>query len=243
MILRTILRYVLLIGSVVTMGLPALAALPLDVTLKPRPQAYADSCQSYGIALAAASLSASPLPATNANQLRASEKAIREARDSSIDTTTVPPETRTSHSVWKKAIEKASGGKLTAKIRYIPSAEDFYQEIERSTDVSNANALGPVISAILVKTPVLTSVEEVGTSKYPSGHIISVLGLAKGISNPPGLAALNPAVKGGGSPERVNCEFDDGIGDDKYQAFVSIEPTYRLKKFAAGYLFMTIEHK
>lgn len=225
----------------VAASFPSFAALPLDVTLKPRPQIYADSCQSYGMALAAAALPGSPLPVANAKQLRASEKAIREARDSSIDKSTNPPETRTSHSVWKKAIEKASGGKLTAKIRYIPSVEDFYTEVEKTTGVSNANGLGPVISAILVKTPVLTSVEEIGSSKYASGHIITVLGLAKGNSNPPGLAALNPAVQGGGSPERIKCEFDDGIGDDKYQAFVSIEPTYRLKKFGAGYLFMTIE--
>jgi len=239
MIRRIFISYLLLIALFMMVNFPVFAALPFDVTMRPSPQAYADSCQSYGMALAAASLPESPLPATNAKQLRTSEKAIREARENSV----VPPETRLSHSVWKKAIEKASGSKLTAKIQYIQSAEDFFKEIENTTGVSNANELGAVISASLVKTPVLTSVEMVGNNKYSAGHIIAVLGLGKGNSNPPRLAILNPAVKGVGSPERVTCEFDDSIGDDKYQAFVSIEPSYRLKKFKEGYLLMTIVPK
>lgn len=219
--------------------LHASAALPLDVTFRPRPQTYTDSCQSYGMAVGAASLPNTPLPATNAKQLRLSEINIRQARDSSIG----PGETRTSHSVWKKAIEKASGGKLTANIRYIKSAEDFYKEVEKVTGVGNASTIGATLSALLVKTPVLTSVESVDSSSYPGGHIITMLGLAKGNSNPPGLAVLNPAVKVGSSAEKVTCQIDDGPGDVKYQAFVSIEPSYKLKLFEAGYLFMTIAPK
>lgn len=215
------------------------AALPLDVTLRPRPQTYADSCQSYGMALAAASLPGTPLPASTAKELRVSENAIRNARDASV----AAGETRMSHSVWKKAIEKASGGKLTTKIRYIQLAEDFYSEVEKTTGVSSAGSIGAILSATLLKTPVLTSVESVGKSAYASGHIVTILGLNKGASNPPGLALLNPAVKVGAAPEKSTCEFDDGPGDVKYQAFVSLEPVYKLKKFDAGYLFMTVVPK
>ena len=54
------MRGLLLTGKVVMAlwALPtvALASTPLDIVLGPRPQTYTDSCQSYGLALAAASV-------------------------------------------------------------------------------------------------------------------------------------------------------------------------------------------
>jgi hypothetical protein len=147
-----------------------------------------------------------------------------------------------SHAVWKKAIEQVSAGALTADIQYIADFDQFVAQVVKLTGISSAKTLGTVLSAVMVKTPVLTSVESIGNNKYAGGHIVTLLGIDASVSSPPPIAVLNPAVKVG-SVEKVICEMNGKIGDEKYQAFATIEEKYELKKFPQGYLLITIKKK
>lgn len=218
----------------------ALAGVPVDLALRPRPQTYTDSCQSYGLAFAAASVPGSPLQAATAKELRVTERELRLARDALARAANRSPY---DHTVWKQALEQVSAGALTTDIRYVADIDHFMAEVEKATGVSNAQTLGPVLAAALMNFPVLTSVESIGNDKYASGHIVSVIGLARKPAPPHGLAMLNPAVKIGSAPERVACQLDDGVGDNRYQAFATIEYRYALKRFQSGYLLLTVRKR
>jgi hypothetical protein len=231
--------------SMLALGLAGLSmsahgAAPVDLVLRPRPQTYTDSCQSYGLAFAAASVPGTSLPAATGKQLRTLEVELRTARDAIANKDGASPY---DHAVWKKALEQVSAGALTLDIQYVSKLEDFVKKVEAATGISNAQSLGATLTAALVKTPVLTSVEKVGNDSYATGHIIEVLGVARGNASPPGLAVLNPAVKVGASPEKKACELDDGVGDTKYQAFASVESAYKLKPFGGKFLFMIVRKK
>lgn len=216
------------------------AGVPVDLVLRPSPQSFTDSCQSFSMAFAAAAVPGSLLLATNAKELRITEQELRKARDAIAKAAGADP---LSHDVWKKAIEQVSGGSLTADIRYLSSIEDFYKVVEANTSVVQAEVVGTLLTAALVKTPVLTSVTGIGNSSYAGGHIVAVLGLAKGNQSSLGLAVLNPAVKVGPSPEKNACNLDDTVGDMKYQAFASVEHKYTLKRFGRKFLIMTLRKK
>jgi hypothetical protein len=213
---------------------------PVDLILRPRPQSYTDSCQSYGLAFAAASIPGGPLQASTGKQLRVLEVELRAARDAIAQADGASPY---DHAVWKKALEKVSAGALTLDIQYIADFETFVGKVESTTGVSNAEGLGPTLAAALVKLPVLTSVDRIGNDSYATGHIVELIGVARGNSSPPGLAVLNPAVKLGALPEKKTCELDDKVGDTKYQAFVSVERSYTLKQFGGRMLFMVVKRK
>lgn len=216
------------------------AGVPVDLVLSPSPQSFTDSCQSFGLAFAAAAVPGSVLPASTARELRITEQELRKARNGIASAAGASP---LAHEVWKKAIEQVSAGTLTADIRYVNSIEDFYAAIRTNTGVLQADALGTLLTAAIVKTPVLTSVNSISTSIYSGGHIVAVLGLSEGNQSPLGLAMLNPAVKVGPSPAKVVCSFDDTVGDAKYQALASIERKYELKPFGGKFLVMTVRKK
>lgn len=218
----------------------AVTAAPVDLVLQPKPQSYTDSCQSWGITFAAASAPGTNLPASNAKELRVSEKEFRTIRDAMAKAT---GQNKFSHELWKQALENASGGLLTLKIEYVKDAETFFTKVEQLTGVSDAQLQSPMLAAALLKTPVLTSFVKVDASSYATGHIVPLLGIQRGNSSPPGLALLNPAVKGGASPEKIVCELDDTVGDKAYQAYFSITKQYTFKPFAGGILMMTIVRK
>jgi hypothetical protein len=234
------LRQVLTSSALLSVSVVASAGLPVDIAMRPRPQAYTDTCQSYGLALAAASTPNTPLRATNAGELRVSERELRTARDALAAKT---GKSKFDHSLWKDAVEQVSAGALTVDIKYIKNYEDWVAEVGNRTGVKNAQALGPVLSSALVTTPVLTSVNSIGTNTYATGHIVTLVGTAAGNTSPVALAVLNPAVKVGPSPEKVTCEMDDGPGDARYQAFATVESAYKLKEFPAGFLLMTVRKK
>jgi hypothetical protein len=192
------------------------------------------------LALAAASTPGTSLPASTAKELRVTEKELRLARDAIAKSMGKSPY---DHTVWKQAVEQVSAGVLTADVRYVANFEDFVSEVSKITGVSEAETFGAVFSAALVKMPVLTSVTMAGNDQYASGHIVALLGVAHGNQSPPALAILNPAVKVGSSRERIACEMDDGVGDDRYQAFITLESKYALKKFPSGYLVLTVRKK
>jgi hypothetical protein len=222
---------------VLSWAFPAQAGVPIDLVLRPSPQSFTDSCQSFGLAFAAASVPGSLLTASSAKELRVTEQELRKARDAIARADGEDP---LAHTVWKKAIEQVSSGALTADVRYVNSIAEFYKAVEAHTGVLQAETLGTVLTAALVKTPVLTSVTSLGTSTYGKGHIVAVLGVAKGNQSPLGLAVLNSAVKVGPSPEKVACNLDDTVGDMKYQAFASVERKYKLKPFEGKFLVMTV---
>ncbi|MBI5792670.1 MAG: hypothetical protein HZA63_14465 [Rhodocyclales bacterium] len=218
----------------------AQASPPVDLILRPRPQSYTDSCQSYGLAFAAASIPGGPLQAGTGKQLRVLEVELRKARDAIAKADGSSPY---DHAVWKKALEQVSAGALTLDIQYIADFEAFVDKVESMTGISNAEALGPTLAAALVKLPVLTSVNRIGNDSYATGHVVELMGVSRGNTSPPGLAVLNPAVKVGASPEKKTCELDDNVGDTKYQAFVSVERSYALKQFGGKLLFMVVKKK
>ncbi len=236
----TITQASMIILLAATLALPVLASIPVDLIVRPRPQTYTDSCQSYGLALAAASVPGSPLKATTARELRITERELRRTRDALAEDS---QKSAFDHTVWKQAIEQVSAGSLTADIRYIADIDQFMSEVEAVTGISNAQTFGAILTGALVKTPVLTSVESIGKDKYASGHIVGILGLARKPAPPHSLATLNPAVKVGSAPDRISCQLEDGVGDEIYQAFVTIEENYVLKKFPNGYLFITVRKK
>lgn len=228
------------LGTAITC-FPAVAALPADILMRPRPQTYLDSCQSYGMALAAASVAGSPLKASNAMELREAENELRKARNALAASAGASV---LSHTIWKQALEKVSGGQLTLDIKYYQDYEKWVEQVGVLTDVTNAATLGSSLSATLVKTPVLTSVTQMGASPYAGGHIVTVMGYDKGKVSPVPLAVLNPAVKVGAKPEKLTCEIDEGPGDAKYQAYASIESSYKLKKFdGLGYVILFVRKK
>lgn len=222
------------------LAVEAQASLPVDLVLRPRPQTYTDSCQSYGLAFAAASVPSSPLRADTGKQLRELEVELRQARDAIAKKEGASPY---DHGVWKKALELVSAGALTLDIQYVTDFEDFVKKVEGATGISTAETLGTTLNAALVKQPVLTSVETVGNDSYATGHIIELIGVSRDNSTPPGLAVLNPAVKVGALPEKKTCELDEGVGDAKYQAFASVERVYKLKQFGGKSLFMVVIRK
>jgi hypothetical protein len=175
-------------------------------------------------------------------ELRVTEQELRKARDA-IAKAPDGGGNPLAHTVWKKAVEQVSAGALTADIRYVNSIDEFYIAVEADTGVLQAETLGTVLTAALVKTPVLTSMSSIGGSTYGNGHIVAVLGVAKGNQSPFGLAVLNPAVKVGPSPEKIACNLDDTVGDMKYQAFASVERKYSLKPFDGKFLVMTVRKK
>ena len=216
------------------------SALPLDLTVRPLPQAYSDSCQSYGMALAAASIPGSPLKAANVKELRENEKAILRERDAIAKKERVD---RLSHLVWPKALEAASAGILTADIRYLKTEAEWRAEVQKLTGISSPSTVRPTLGAMLVKTVVLTSVTALGKNTYPS-HIIAVLGVENKANGE--VLVLNPAIKVGEGPEKLSCEIDDTPGDAKYKSYVSIENSYILKPFrnaTEGFLVMTVRKK
>lgn len=224
----------------ISVSMHAGAGLPTDIVLRPLPQAYMDTCQSYGMALAAASVSGSPLLASNAKELRSTERQLRQARD---ELAKKAGTSSLSHAIWKQAIERVSGNQLTLEIKYFQDFESWVDNVGKVTDVTNAGTLGPLLSSAVVASPVLTSLTVLGKNKYNGGHIVTVMGLDKGRISPPPIAVLNPAVKVGPNPEKITCELDEGPGDAKYQAFASIEKTYTLKKFDAGYVLLVVRKK
>jgi len=216
------------------------SALPADLTVRPLPQSYSDSCQSYGMALAAASVPGSPLKAANVKELRENEKAILKERDAIAKKEGVD---RLSHLVWPKALEAASAGILTADIKYIKTEAEWRAEVQKLTGVSSPSTVGPTLGALLVKNVVLTSVTAIGKNTYPS-HIIGVLGVENKANGE--VLVLNPAIKVGNGPEKLSCEIDDMPGDTKYKSYVSIESQYLLKPFnnaTEGFLVMTVRKK
>lgn len=213
------------------------AGVPVDIVIRPRPQSETDTCQVYGLALAAASVPGTNMLAGNAKELRQAERELQAVRDAIAQTS----REKYSHTVWKQALEKVSGGALTAEIRYVPNVEAFYAEVARLTGITNASSVGPVISGVLAKNIVLTSVKKVGKQKYSTGHIVGILGIDSINQSPQPLALLNAAVKLDKNVERIACELDEKVGDLKYQAAASIEKSYELTRFdGLGYLVLTV---
>jgi hypothetical protein len=228
----------LLVGALLGIA-SAHGASPVDVLVNPAPQTDLNSCQVYGLAFAAASVPGSPLQARNAKELRVLEQELRKRRDQLAANT---GKDKLDHTLWETVIAQASNGVLVAKATYIPSMEDFHAQVEKESGIAKASTLGPVLAGAVSKGVVLTSVTKVGSSSY-AGHIVGVMGLDRGTQSPVPLLMLNPAVKVGPSPLRNVCDLDGGLGDEKYQATATIEKKYVLKKFGAGYMFMTVRKK
>lgn len=223
------------------------SASGIELVLEPNPQTNTDTCQSYALAFVLALGSPEFSDAQTAKGLRALEKRIR------LDIDQVAKERGQSiysHLVWREVVKRVTSGKSQLKMEYINISEPsyFYQRIYEITGINNAGQLGAMLSSMVVKTPVITSVQAIEGSNYATGHIVTVLGLGEIVNplqsipaNTVDMLVLNSAVKTKGV--RVNmCHPDFELGDYRYQGSAFMAKQYQLKIFTGGkYLLMYLQ--
>jgi hypothetical protein len=206
----------------------------LQIVLNPKPQYSGNSCRSYGLALAVGTLPSSPLPVSDARQLREAEKSFQAKLESLGNAS--------SHETWRKAVDELSSGKLELVLEYPTSYEALYKRVRDLTKVHAADTLGSFLTIAVGATPVMTSVMSVGDNRYSTGHIVTVYGVSSQPVTPTPLVLLNPAVKVA-DKTKLACELDDVPNDAKWSASASLETKYELKKFGNGYLVMWVRKK
>lgn len=219
--------------ALVSLLLAVAWAQSLEIVLSPKPQAYPNTCQSYALAFAFARAGVPGFEVAGVAELRASEGRIRKALEQQGDPY--------AHATWQAATKTLTGGAFTLERREFSDPESFMAFLGDTTGVTNAGSLGTVLSFLTVRTPVLTSFSSIGSSSYPSGHIVAVLGTDGPPHQSRKLLLLNSAIKAG-SAVRLSCESGDLPGDARYKAAAGLEDAYTLKTYSGKFVALWL-HK
>ncbi len=200
----------------------------IDLVVSPSPQSYTNTCQSYALAYSLGTLGNSPYPIDTTRELRTLELELRQKIEAVAQRDQSTPY---HHAVWQTAVQEFTSGQFRLHREELADEAALAARIVELTGIDAAETLGPALSSFLIKTPVLLSFRRIGTSSYPSGHIVPVLGTSGGVVSRPKLLLLNPAVKSSPSPDRLLCSPDTLPGDTRYSAVTSIESDYELRPF------------
>src|SRR5262245_41840450 len=103
-------------------GIAVLQGAAINIIFVAKPQFAGNSCRSYAMALAAGTMTNSPVPVDTVAELRAAEKDLQ-LRLESTAKKMGPPNTPSSHAVWKRAVEEMTSGTLEAVVEYAPTGE------------------------------------------------------------------------------------------------------------------------
>lgn len=220
---------------------PGATAGPIELVLNPSPQEFSNTCQSYSMGLAATFQPNTPFAVTTPVQLRELERKLRKALEDSAKGK--PPQ----RGDWKVAMEAVSGGKLTVGWRTFDHLDPAMRFIAEKTGISKPETLGPVLSAGLVKTPVMLSFTRVEKSAYPSQHIVTAFGVqlpeaSMGDSAKPKLLLANSAVKYPNGVKNI-CAAEALSDNDKYRADLTLSGNYDLTLFDGKHLVTYVEKK
>jgi len=196
------------------------------------------SCQSYALAVALAFRKDGNFQISTADQLRRSEEEIRvkilAAKGSAAEVT---------REHVKAGFKAFTGGAYVVKEKVVNDIPTLGDSTSSITGISVASTVPPAfLIGATVKDVVLTSVTRVGTSNYPSGHFISLLG----VDGPPNSSrkylVLNGGIKVDGLPAKLTCV--DGVPDkpSKYDAGISwlTGEDLDFKAFAGKYVVWTV---
>lgn len=220
-----------------------------ELVLDPSPQSTSNTCQSYSIAYALAHSGLWYQAIENPKQLRELEVSLRKEINSVVHEQNSQGKKITPyhHATWVEAVKRVSSNNLKLTLYYPSSPTEYYQKISDITGITSSDILSAPIAAILVKKPIMTSVQKLNGDSYASGHVVTLLGLTetvpanKSIENMDReFLVLNSAVKS--NQKQFNmCSEEITSGDKKYSASVNVTKDYELKDWGGKYLLMWIE--
>jgi hypothetical protein len=216
--------------------IPCAALAQSFILTAPQPQAFTNSCQSYAVAFALGTAPGSAYPVRSTGELRSLEIELRKRIEDVAKKQNSTPDRL---EVWQVAVFEHTSGRYKLHSQAFPDVSTALRKVGEltQTTVGEPLALGPFVPQ--GGTPVLLSMEAILNSAYPSGHIVTALGVGGPLNSPKSLLVLNGAVKTG--PKTASsCQT---IGDEKYAAelqFLRYPTDFLLKKYADGYHVMWI---
>ena len=228
------------VGSFVLLACLALtgsARAQASFVQAPSGQSTPVSCQSYSLAVALAFKKDPAFSIDTAADLRRVEDAIRKAIESAQGKAS-----SVTHEHIIAGFQAYTGGRYTLKSRLVdlPTLGDLVASasgITSTTSTPLSFLLGASVRDVL-----LTSVSRVGSSRYSSGHIITLMGIDGPATSSRSYLVLNGGIKVGGLAEQRACE--EGIPDkpSKYGASVSWVGSADIdfKPFNGKYLVWTV---
>lgn len=216
---------------ILLMPISTASAGPIDIALDPSPQVTGETCQSYSMALAIAFHPNAPMSA-KANTVRELREVERRIRAKLMELTGGATPTRAQ---WAAAVKFVTDDALTVDWREFASLDQAMRFAGDLTTVKATSTLGPALSVSLVKTPVMLSFTQIGTSRYAAGHIVTVFGVdlpqaSMGDTARPRLLLVNSGIKYAGGVKNI-CAVEDLTDSDRYRASATITADYELKRF------------
>ncbi|SPO69490.1 hypothetical protein [Pseudomonas sp. JV241A] len=174
----------------------AAVGLTFDVLNAPPAQSTSSTCQSYSMAVGVSLLSLSPFLIDSEATMKESETRIR-----AVLKTTCPSCTEFNRDHWKMALEAYSSNKLTLGSKAFSNVPLLYEYLYQNAVITKKTPLDPALQVSISKpsTGFFLSVTELDGKIYPSGHVVTVLGVdAPKTSDPsyrPALLILNSGNK------------------------------------------------
>lgn len=174
----------------------AAVGVTFDVLNAPPAQSTSSTCQSYSMAVGVSLLSLSPFLIDSEATMKESETRIRAALK-----TTCPSCTVFNRDHWKLALEAYSSNKLTLGSKTFSNMPLLYEYLYQNAAITQKTPLDPALQVSISKSSIgfFLSVSELDGKKYPSGHVVTILGVdAPKTSNPgyrPALLILNSGSK------------------------------------------------
>jgi len=211
----------------------AAAIAPASATpgfmVAPTGQVTGSTCQSYSLAVALAFKRDPGFSIDTAAQLRSAEQAIRAAI---VKEAAGAPVT---HDHIRAGFRVYTGGRYLLKMHDVDIAQLGAFAAQRSGVGSEAATPPTFLMGSVVKDVVLSSATRIGSDRYASGHIFTVLGSDGGPNSSQKLLVLNSAMK---VRDTTKNSCSDGVPDDPgpYTASISWRPiaTLELKQFSTG---------
>jgi hypothetical protein len=225
----------------------AAASNVVEILQNPVPQFSSKTCQSYSAAVLLAFKNDANFAVNTAQALRNAETSIRNriehwatVRDHKTSTGKLDPR----HDDIESAFSDYTSGayKLTRKtLSGIVALGDF---ISTTTGITSEQAAPFPIVPSLVKAPVMVSVTRVGNDSYPSGHLVTVLGVSGPANSTRKYLILNSAVKTGNSAAALFCDPGAPATQTTYSALTSWTNNLDFKDFGAGtyYAFTAVKN-
>lgn len=157
-----------------------------------KPQSSNNSCQSYAAILNLAAQKHPAFKISTFEELREFENEFKNILNSL-------PGSQYAHKNWAKAMELLTSGHFTFELEYEKDIVKWMKKVKSLT--TQSTGLEHIIQVSELRT-VMTSVTRLDDSRYPSGHIISVLsvdGDGDGKNSATRLISFNSAIKGTGT--------------------------------------------
>lgn len=231
------------LGKVIFASVFVLAGVPMaslgqvSFVQAPEGQSTSVSCQSYALSVALAFRKDPKFTINTAAELRMAEDGIRaeivKAKGAAAEV---------SHEHVAAGFKAYTRGQYLLKAQWVdlPALGSLAGSV---SGVSSAAGAPPTfLLGATVKDVVLTSVVRVGTSKYASGHIISLMGVDGKADSNRRYLALNGGIKVEGLPAQMACV--DGVPDkpSRYAAGVNWLKSSEVdfKDFGGKYLAWTV---